>query len=61
MAEALLLAAAEFKVDGRFVPWDELIESDTLLTELGYFLRRRGPWPLRTCTEIRQELVEGKE
>ena len=56
MSEKLLRLASDFKVDNRVVPWDELISSDTLLTELGHALRRCG-WPLRTHAEIRQELL----
>jgi hypothetical protein len=61
MSEELLLLAIDFRVDNRLVPWDELIGSDTLLTELGYALTRSGPWPLRTAAEIRQELLRLQE
>jgi uncharacterized membrane protein YgcG len=61
MSEELLLLAIDFRVDNRLVPWDELIGSDTLLTELGYALTRSGPWPLRTSAEIRQELLRMHE
>jgi hypothetical protein len=56
MSEQLLWLAGDFKVDERLVPWEDLISSDTLLTELGHRLRRCG-WPLRNFAEIRQELL----
>lgn len=46
----------DFKVDNRIVPWDELISSDTLLTELSHQLYKCN-FPLRTSTEIWQELL----
>ena len=56
MSQKLLWLAGDFKVDNRIVPWDELIISNTILTELGHQLRRCRS-PLRTSAEIRQELL----
>src|SRR5664279_2282936 len=57
MTERLLWCAGEFRVDNKIVPFEELLSSDTLLTELGAALRRHG-WPSRTPEEIRQELLK---
>ena len=56
MSERLLWCAGEFRIDNKIVPFEELLSSDTLLTELGAALRRHG-WPSRTPEEIRQELL----
>ena len=56
MSKCLLRLAANFEIDNRIVPWDELISSDTLLNELGHALTRSG-WPPRTFEEIRKELL----
>lgn len=56
MSRELLWLAGDFKVDNRIVPWDELISSDTLLTELSHQLYKCN-FPLRTSTEIWQELL----
>ena len=56
MSKLLLSLAANFKIDNRIVPWDELISSDTLVNELGHALTRSG-WPPRTVEEIRKELL----
>ena len=56
MSERLLLCAAELRVDSKEVSCEELISSDSLLTEVGAALRRHG-WPKRYPQEIRQELL----
>ena len=56
MSERLLRLAANFEIDNRIVSWDELISSDTILSELGHQLTRFG-WPERTFEEISKELV----
>ena len=56
MSERLLLCAVELRVDGKEVPWEELISSDSLLTEVGAALRRHS-WPNRYPQEIRKELL----
>ena len=56
MDKCLLRLAANFEIDNRIVPWDELISSDTLLNELAHALTRSG-WPARTVEEIRKELL----
>ena len=56
MSQCVLRLAANFEVDNRIVPWDELINSDTLLRELGQAFTRSG-WPSRTVKEIRKELL----
>ena len=56
MSERLLLCAVELRVDGKEVPWEELISSDSLLTEVGAALERHR-WPSRSPQEIRQELL----
>ena len=56
MSKLLLSLAANFEIDNRIVPWDELISSDTVLNELGHALARSG-WPRRTFEEIRKELL----
>src|SRR5664279_4435566 len=56
MSERLLWCAGELRVDNKEVQWEELISSDTLLTEVGASLRRHG-WPNRYPQECRQELL----
>ena len=56
MSERLLQFAAEFKVDNKLVPWDELISYPPHLLELAAALYRQG-WPSRTCEEVRGELL----
>ena len=56
MSERLLQIAAEFKVDNKLVPWDELISYPPHLLELAAALYRQG-WPSRTCKEVRKELL----
>ena len=53
MSERLLLCAVELRIDGKEVPWEELISSDSLLTEVGAALRRHS-WPHRYPQEIRK-------
>ena len=56
MSDRLLRLAANFKMDDRAVPWEELISSDTIMNELAHSLARSG-WPPRTFEEIRKELL----
>ena len=56
MAKRLLELAAEFKVDNKLVPWDELISYPPHLGELSASLTRKG-WPSRTWKEVREELL----
>ena len=56
MSERLLQFAAEFKVDNKLVPWDELISYPPHLLELAAALSRQG-WPSRTWEEVREELL----
>ena len=56
MSERLLQFAAEFKVDNKLVPWDELISYPPHLLELAAALYRQG-WPSRTWEEVREELL----
>ena len=56
MSDRLLKLAANFKMDDRVVPWEELISSDTIMNELAHSLARSG-WPPRTFEEIRKELL----
>lgn len=56
MSKQLLWLTGNFTVDNRTVPFEELLSSDTLLTELAHQLSRRHGWPLRTHEEVRQEL-----
>ena len=58
-SELLLECAAAFRVDNKLVPWEELISSDSLLTEIDATLVRRSTrlkpyWAHRTPREIRQ-------
>ena len=58
----LLKCAAEFRVDNKLVPWEELISSDSFLTEIDATLVRRSSlltyyWVNRTQQKIRQELL----
>ena len=57
MSERLLWCAGEVRIDNKIVPFEDLVSSDTLLTELGKALRRHG-WPSRTPEEIREELLQ---
>jgi len=56
MSKALLSLAANFRIDNRRVPWDELLGSDIFMNELAHQLSRSG-WPARTFEEIRKELL----
>ena len=61
-SERLVKCAAEFRVDNKLVPWEELISSDSFLTEINVTLVRRSSfltyyWANRTPQEIRQELL----
>ena len=56
MSECLLRCVADFKVDNKLVPWEEIISYPAHLTELSAMLCRQG-WPLRTGKEIREEIV----
>jgi hypothetical protein len=56
MSKTLLSLAANFKIDNRIVPWDELLGSDIFMNELTHQLSRSG-WPARTFEEIRKELL----
>ena len=61
-SELLLECATEFRVDNKLVPWEELISSDSLLTEIDATLVSRSTrlkpyWAHRTPREIRQELL----
>ena len=38
MSQRLVWLAGDFRVDNRQIPWEELISSDTLLTQLGVAL-----------------------
>ena len=56
-SERLLKCAAEISVDNKLVPWEELISSDSILTEIDAILWKKHYWPHRTPQEIRQELL----
>ena len=62
-SELLLKCSAEFGVDNKLVPWEELISSDSFLTEIDATLVRKNVslithyWAHRTPQEIRQELL----
>ena len=61
-SELLLKCAAEFRVDNKLIPWEELISSDSFLAEIDATLVRRSSlltyyWANRTPQEIRQELL----
>lgn len=61
MSERLVKFAAEFRVDNKLVPWEELISSDRVLAEIDATLWKQGGWPHRTRQEIRQELLRMHE
>ena len=56
MSLALLKCATKVRRDNDIVPFEELLSSDTLLTEVGWGVCRKG-WPWRTPDELRQELI----
>ena len=56
MSMALLKCATNVRRDNDIVPFEELLSSDTLLTEVGREVCRKG-WPWRTPDELRQELI----
>ena len=56
MSKCLLRLATDFRMDNRIVPWDDLINSDTILNEFAHSLRRSG-WPERTYEEVHKELL----
>ena len=56
MSAALLRLAAEFKVDNKEVPFEDIVTHPPHLRELSAKLSRRG-WPVRTWSEIQKELV----
>ena len=56
-SESLVKCAAEFRVDNKLVEWEELISSDTLLTEIDAILWKKSCWLCRTPQEIRAELL----
>ena len=56
MSQCLPRLAANFKIENKDVPWDELISSDTVMNELSLALSSSG-WPSRTFQEIRKELL----
>ena len=53
MSRTLLRLAANFKIDNRIVPWDELLGSDIFMNELAHQLSSSG-WPARTFEEVRK-------
>ena len=56
MSEELLRCACAVRRDNKIVPFEELLSSDTLLTEVGKALCKKG-WPWRAPDELRQELI----
>ena len=60
-SESLVKCAAEFSVDNKLVEWEELISSDSLLTEIDATLWKKGCWLRRTPQEIRAELLRMHE
>ena len=56
MSVALLECATNVRRDNDIVSFEELLSSDTLLTEVGRGVCRKG-WPWRTPDELRQELI----
>ena len=56
MSERLLRLAANFEVDNKIVPWEELISHPPHLLEIAAQLRRTG-WPSRTWKGVQQELL----
>ena len=56
MSVALLECATNFRRDNDIVPFEELLSSDTLLTEVGRGVCRKG-WSWRTPDELWQELI----
>ena len=56
MSKKLLRLAANFQIDNRIVPWDELVGSYIFMNELAHQLSRSG-WPARAFEEIRTELL----
>ena len=56
MSIQLLRCATAVRRDNNIVPFEELLSSDTLLTEVGKAVCQKG-WPWRFPDELRQELL----
>ena len=56
MSIQLLRCATAVRRDNNIVPFEELLSSDTLLTQVGKAVCQKG-WPWRFPDELRQELL----